>query len=277
LLTNDIQALEAGSSCYAALLTPQGRMITDMHVLETGEFLLIDTGRERVADLARRLDDSIFTEGVTVREASSDYRRAAIIGPDARRVLEQALASDPQKGSAHFMDEAWEVPVFELFIDPTAPELMDALRGAGAIEVGPEAVETLRIESGVPLFGVDMDEDTIPLEAGIEDRAISFTKGCYVGQEVIIRVLHRGHGRVARKLVRLEIAAPEGDLPAPGTIVRASGKDIGNLTSVAWSPRLARGVALGYVHREFVENERTFQTPEGVTVAIRRASAADPP
>ena len=96
-----------------------------------------------------------------------------------------------------------------------------------------------------------MDEETIPLEAGIEGRAISFTKGCYVGQEVIIRVMHRGHGRVARKLVGLLV---DGETPPPpGTVVRAPDKEIGQVTSSAWSPALERPIALGYVHRDFVE------------------------
>jgi folate-binding protein YgfZ len=96
-----------------------------------------------------------------------------------------------------------------------------------------------------------MDEDTIPLEAGIESRAISFTKGCYVGQEVIVRVLHRGHGRVARKLVGLRIAGEV--VPTPGSAVRAGDKDIGRVTSSVRSPALNQPIALAYVHRDFVE------------------------
>jgi folate-binding protein YgfZ len=94
-----------------------------------------------------------------------------------------------------------------------------------------------------------MTEDTIPLEAGIEDRAISLTKGCYVGQEIIIRVLHRGHGRVARKLVRLAVSGT--DVPARGDRITGGGKDIGEITSAAISPSTGQPVALGYVHRDF--------------------------
>ena len=93
-----------------------------------------------------------------------------------------------------------------------------------------------------------MAEDTIPLEAGIENRAISFTKGCYVGQEVIVRVLHRGHGRVARRLVGLLIDG--GEVPAVGAIVRSETESVGRVTSSCWSPGLERPVALGYVQRE---------------------------
>jgi folate-binding protein YgfZ len=108
----------------------------------------------------------------------------------------------------------------------------------------------MRIDAGRPLFLVDMGEDTIPLEAGIEDRAISLTKGCYVGQEIIIRVLHRGHGRVARKLVKLSLAEGAG-VPSRGDAIASGGKAMGAVTSAAMSPRTGRPVALGYVHRDF--------------------------
>jgi folate-binding protein YgfZ len=97
-----------------------------------------------------------------------------------------------------------------------------------------------------------MQEETIPLEAGIEDRAISLTKGCYVGQEIIIRILHRGHGRVARKLVGLSFAEGTG-VPEAGAVITSGTREIGSVTSAADSPALGRPVALGYVHRDFVE------------------------
>jgi folate-binding protein YgfZ len=273
LLTNDIQALTPGSSCYAALLTPQGRMIADMHVLETGDCLLLDVRRDQAAALVERLDGSIFTEDVSVRDASSEYQRLALGGPDAKRVLEQALAIDPRASSRQFADPAWEVPMFELIVEsPGVADLLAALHAAGGVDVGPDALDAVRIESGIPLFGTDMDEETIPLEAGIEDRAISFTKGCYVGQEVIIRVLHRGHGRVAKKLVPLTIdVSSEEALPTPGTSIGKQDKEIGRLTSVAWSPRLGKGVALGYVHRDFADTPDELSTQDGSTMHVLKA------
>jgi folate-binding protein YgfZ len=130
--------------------------------------------------------------------------------------------------------------------------LLRLLTSSGAAAVSPEAAEICRIEAGRPRFHADMDEDTIPLEAGIEDRAISQTKGCYVGQEIIIRVLHRGHGRVARKLVgfRFDPAAP---VPARGDKVLAGDREIGSITSAVKSLALGRPIALGYVHRDFVQ------------------------
>ena len=109
-------------------------------------------------------------------------------------------------------DDEFGVPGFDLYVPASeASGLRQMLLDAGAIRAGVDTLEALRIEAGRPTFGVDMDTETIPLEAGIEGRAISFTKGCYVGQEVIIRVMHRGHGRVAKRLVRLTL--PGGVVP----------------------------------------------------------------
>ena len=141
---------------------------------------------------------------------------------------------------------------FDLFAArDVAGELSQAIRDAGAVAVGAETAEVARVESGHPLFHTDMTEETIPLEAGIEDRSISLTKGCYVGQEVIIRVLHRGHGRVAKKLVGLVLS--EGRPPDTGAEVQSGeAKAIGRVTSASWSPRLGHAVALAYVHRDFL-------------------------
>jgi folate-binding protein YgfZ len=141
------------------------------------------------------------------------------------------------------------VPGFCVYLEPSRErEVIAALVEAGAREVSYEAIEAARIEAGYPVFGVDMTDDTIPLEAGIEDRAISMTKGCYVGQEVIIRVLHRGHGRVARKLVTLRL---DSVVPPRGARLFAADRDVGFVTSAAASPRLGP-IAMGYVHRDFV-------------------------
>jgi folate-binding protein YgfZ len=120
------------------------------------------------------------------------------------------------------------------------------------IEVTLDALDVLRLEAGVPRFLVDMSDETIPLEAGIEDRAISFTKGCYVGQEIIVRVTTRGGGRVARKLVGL--VAPGTPAPIPeGSPVYAGDRAVGRITSSAISPRRGDVIALGYAHRDFTE------------------------
>src|SRR5439155_6503922 len=125
-----------------------------------------------------------------------------------------------------------------------------AIARTGALHASPETLEAVRIEVGYPVFGVDMTVETIPLEAGIEDRAISMTKGCYVGQEVIVRVLHRGHGRVAKKLVWLQVEGTS--MPAKGDVVLAGEQEIGRITSAAFSPQANAPLALAYVQRDFL-------------------------
>jgi folate-binding protein YgfZ len=139
--------------------------------------------------------------------------------------------------------------MFDLYMPAEAQgDTISRLETTGIESIGGEIVDALRIEAGRPVFGRDMDEHTIPLEAGLLDRAISLTKGCYVGQEVIVRVLHRGHGRVVRKLVGLRI---DGTAPDRGARLFAGQRDIGFVTSAVESPRLG-AIALGYVHRDFL-------------------------
>jgi folate-binding protein YgfZ len=132
--------------------------------------------------------------------------------------------------------------------------------------VDADAIASARVEAAYPVFGADMNADTIPLEAGIEPRAISTTKGCYVGQEVIIRVLHRGHGRVARRLVTLKLAAPGAE---PRSKILAGEREVGFVTSAAVSPA-SGAVALAYVHRDLaVEGASvTVQTPAGPVTGV---------
>lgn len=281
LLTNDVQALEPGTGCYAAWLTPQGRMLTDMHVLESGGMMLLDVPQSAAEATLARLEQFHFTEEVTLSSLSGSLAGVWVHGPRAAVVLEQVLegasglAEWPQyrHRPIEYGDEPvvvaridqLGVPGFCVYVAPArAGQLTAALVAAGAVAVGRQAIEAARIEARYPVFGVDMNEETIPLEAGIEARAISTTKGCYVGQEVIIRVLHRGHGRVAKRLVSMEIAGP---VPKPDTPVLAGEREVGRITSAAASPR-AGAVALGYVHRDFVA-PGTELTVDGVSTRVR--------
>jgi folate-binding protein YgfZ len=154
------------------------------------------------------------------------------------------------------------VPGFCVYAERAGiPALVSALSGEGAAAVPEDAITAARIEVAYPVFGIDMTDETIPLEAGIESRAISFTKGCYVGQEVIIRVLHRGHGRVAKKLVSVRIDGPR---PERGARFYAGDREVGTVTSAAESPRTGT-IALGYAHRDFVAPGTAFEveTPSG--------------
>ena len=281
LLTNDITALTEGRGCYAALLTPQGRMISDMRVTELGDRVLVDLPVSTAGAVRQRLADFIFSEDVEVRDAGSEIAQLGLYGPRSAQVIVAALALEtpgPAAANAERQDRFESLPAgagiqaafgdtplvvvcsddfgragFELFPPAAAAgHLVERLVQAGACAIAPEAAEVTRIEAGRPQFGTDMDTTTIPLEAGIEDRAISLTKGCYVGQEIIIRVLHRGQGRVARRLVGMIGSGADGPLAA-GMTLTAHGREVGAITSAVDSPRLKRPIALGYVHRDSAE------------------------
>ena len=284
LLTNDVVALAAGRGCYAAYLTPQGRMIADMFVYELGDLMLLSTPGALKDTLLARFDQFLFTEDVKLGDVTGSFAQIAVVGPDAPRVVggaldevsSAALTALPEHGNVrgHFdgqpaivtaVTDAGE-PGFDVYVERTQADAFGSrLLASGVAPLDAGTADAIRIEAGVPVFGRDMDEETIPLEAGIESRAISLTKGCFVGQEVIIRVLHRGHGRVARKLAGLVL---EGDTaPASGAPVRAGEREIGRVTSSALSPALRRPIALAYLHRDFLA-AGTAVTIDGVPAVV---------
>ena len=221
LLTNDVETLKDGESRYSAYLTPQGRMISDMNVVANGDRMLLDVPAPLAASLRDKLDGLIFSEDVQVSDESS-----------------------------HLW--VWTIITKDTFVDVIGETLPHQYSDLPVVDV--DTFEVIRVERGVPRFLADMNEDTIPLEAGIEDRAISFTKGCYVGQEIIVRVTHRGGGRVAKKLVRWIADASAQLVPLPDAKVMSFNKDIGKVTSAAFSPGVNRVVGLGYVHRDFTDS-----------------------
>ena len=283
LLTNDVTGLAAGAGCYAAYLTPQGRMLADMDVFNLGERILLDVDGAGAPALAARLDSLIFTEEATVADRSGTHASYGVHGPAALDVAAAALErlgagreavsavrglephgclEAPAGGMAVAAARGDELGVPGLTLiarRDAAGALRAALAAAGGTEIGAPTADTVRVESGRPAFPVDMDAETIPLEAGIEGRAISLEKGCYVGQEVIIRVLHRGGGRVARKLVGLTLApaggaaSPDVQVPARGAEINHDGRPVGKVTSAVVSPMLDRVIALGYVPRALAE------------------------
>jgi folate-binding protein YgfZ len=268
LLTNDVASLKAGEGCYAAYLTAQGRMIADLYVYELGDVILLTVPLEQTTAVLERLDQFVFSEDVQLGDATSAFSTTAIVGPEAPGIVsvvtgiaEADLAAWPEHGNRRGQFDGHAIIVtrvtdpgeagYDLHVEASGAEtLTQRLQALGVAVLNAETAEALRIESGVPRFNRDMDQETIPLEAGIESRAISFSKGCYVGQEVIIRVLHRGHGRVARKLVGLLCEAPP--VPAAGAMVTVAGREIGRVTSSALSGALDQPIALGYLHRDFV-------------------------
>lgn len=261
LLTNDIAGLAGGSGAYAAYLTPQGRMISDMRIVETGDRMLVGVDPQAAPSLAEKLDTLIFSEDVQVRDVTADVDIVGVHGPSAASMIQRVTGvsvtdlagqyDNRTSGSlAVIRDDGLGLPGFDVYAPKDeGPELRASLEREGAAIASAATNETLRIEALRPKFGIDMTNDTIPLEAGIERRAISFTKGCYVGQEVIVRVMHRGHGRVAKRLVA--VAVLDGRAPARGEAVLAGDRPVGEVTSSAVSPKVDAALALAYVQRDF--------------------------
>jgi tRNA-modifying protein YgfZ len=294
LLTNDIEAVGLGRGTYAAWLTPQGRMITDAVVLAEDDAITLEVPAAIGEDLYRRLDAAVFAEDVLLTDECGVWIALGVHGALAADVVSRAMTSAGDAGTRLdsaaltgwpeyanaalaaagrlYRRDVYGTPGYVLRVARADAEVWTSrLRLAGATPALPADLEFARIEAGQPEFLVDMDEETIPLEAGIEGRAISFTKGCYVGQEVIVRVVHRGGGRVARRLVGLRF---EGDcVPSARAAIRHDTREIGYVTSAAPSPRLGRSVALGYVRREFVEPGSTVAVDCGGTVATAIVSA----
>ena len=249
-VTNDVEALEPGQGCYAAFLTHKGKMLGDLRILDADGELLLDT--ERVAlqalfDLIRR-----FRVGHDVELHKRTLQRGllSLVGPRAREVA--GAPGLPQREHAHRAGEIAGAPVRLIATDEGVDVLCDAqdtervrdaLVEAGATPVGEAAAEVVRVERGRPRYGVDVDDTTIPQEAGLNERAVSFTKGCYVGQETVARLHYKGKPNRHLRGLRLSAPAPSG---AP---LRLGEREVGRLGTVAASP--AHGpIALALVRRE---------------------------
>jgi folate-binding protein YgfZ len=292
LITNDLLKAASGQGVYAAILTPKGRTIAELRIfrreLPAGTEVLVEMPRDAldgVREHFRKMVPPMFAKWGDVTDTLAGL---GVYGPKSREIVSQVLGIDtPAVEDAHAEAEFGGAPVmvaatryvgledgFDLFVAADASgALWDALTAAGARPAGFGAIETLRIEAGRPRFGADLTEDVIPTEAfeeaGLMERAISFTKGCYTGQEVIIRIAHRGH--VNKHLRGLLLG--DAPAPAPGTrlLNAETGKDVGSLTSAAHSPMLGQAVALGYVRRE-IEPGATVRlgAPDGPAATVAR-------
>lgn len=285
LLTQEVKALKAGEGAYAAYLTPQGRMVADVRVLRRDDGFLLEAVAAVRDTLLSRLDQFVIMEDVTIADASETLGVVTVMGPKSASLVSaitgvegarlEALPEHAHlalEGPATFVAASREfgVPGFDLFA-PVA-QLADWRKAVAsrAMAAGEQLLEVARIEAGRPRFGIDMHEDTIPLEAGIEPRAISFDKGCYVGQEVVIRILHRGQGRVARRLIWLERPAPEGSVVWPaGTPVTLGEKTVGAVSSACWSPAREGLLGMAMVHRDATE-AGTVVSIDGHEAVVRR-------
>ncbi len=271
MVSNDVASLAAGperSGCYAALLTPQGRIVSDLQVLLRPESLWIETERAALPGVLARLEKYVIADDVALRDASDELARLGIEGPRAPAIVADALGRAPELAADAGVDAqlgrvpvvvaafGWSgEPAFQIYA-PVAAEgavverLREAGRNEGLVEADADVLEILRIEAGAPRLGAELDEEVLPAEARLE-RAISTTKGCYTGQEVVARL--RSRGQVKHMLVGLRFEA--GEPPKAGAEVTELGgkaRQLGEVTSACESPQ-AGAIALAFVRRPFDE------------------------
>jgi len=217
--TNDIKRLAAGESCYAAFLNAKGKMRGEGQIICLADAFLLEVN----PSLGPSLEKFIITEDVAIEDVSATLGEWLVIGNEVGRLPAKALTFKHLLG--------WGV-----ISDGSMTETIDA-----------ETLEVLRIEAAVPQWGADMDEATIPNEAGLEGRAINYDKGCYIGQETIARIKTYGH--VNRQLVQMSLAGER--VPSRGDKILVEEREVGQVTSAARSTRLGKPLALGYVRRDF--------------------------
>ncbi len=267
-LTNDLEGLEPGAALYAALLDRKGHMQADMRVLRPGEEpeLLLDLEPAGLEAARRHLQMYKIGREVEVSDESERHSLLSLIGPRAVEIAGTAVLSESgcettSVAGAQCVAVGTVAGVDLIFATAKREQVRDALLGAGAVEVSPEAAEILRIEAGRPRFGAEMGTETMPAEAGIVEQAVSFTKGCYIGQETVARLHYKG--KPNRHLRGLRFSAPA----KPGDALRLGGKEVGSVGSAALSPALGP-VGLAIVRREAEPGATLAVGEDGVTAEV---------
>lgn len=249
-VSNDVEALAAGQGCYAAFLTPKGKMLGDLRILDSGDELLLDTERVALQELFNMIRRFSIGYRVELHKRTLECGLLSLVGPAAPAVAGSLDLPDTEH--AHIRLDFAERQARAIRTDVGVDLLCDAadvdalasaLRDAGAISVDQDVVECLRVERGRPRYGVDLDDTVIPQEAGLNERAVSFTKGCYVGQETVARLHYRGKPNRHLRGLRLSALAARGDQ------IKLDGRTVGQLGSVTVSPRFG-AIALAFVRRE---------------------------
>jgi len=241
-VTNDVESLSPGEGCYAALLTHKGKVVADMRVLRGPDWLLIDTEAHALPALHRNVEMYSIGRDVQVRDVTGERAILSLVGPQARAALD---AEPPPEEHAWVEGDHGLYVTTDLGVDVIcAAADADAVKTALGIDpVGLEAAECVRVESGRPRHGLDFDADTIPQEAGLNERAVSFTKGCYVGQETVARLHYKG--KPNRHLRGLKLSEPG----RTGDAVFLGEREVGRLGSTAVSP-VHGPIALALIRRE---------------------------
>ena len=263
-ITNDVEALAPGEGCYAALLDRKGHLRGDMRVLRLApDEIWLDTEPIALAPVRKHLETYRIGRDVEIVDVGEEHSILSVIGPAAHEVTGSGPLS-PE--GAHRELAAGRAVATDLGVDVIVPRA-DAERAghelgeAGAVEVSEEAAEILRIESGRPRFGAEMTAATMPAEAGIEQRAVSFTKGCYIGQEPVARLHYKG--KPNRLLRGLRLSAPA----APGDAIRSEERELGTIGSASLSPALGP-IALAIVRREASVGDTVAVGDDGATAEI---------
>lgn len=266
MVSNDVKALTPGTGTRAAILDVNGKILSDLRIFCDEDFFLIDLWEFRRARILAHLNHYLVAEDVEIEDLTGLYGNISLQGPKALLLLSQLMGPEeiPSRVLGHRLARIKNSEVrvvrsthtgedgFDLFMDTgnlieVARQIEDAGKSFSVRWIGVQALDILRLEAGIPRYGVDMDEDNLLLETGLDD-AVSFHKGCYLGQEVIERIHSRGH--VNKKLSGLIL---QGEEPAHrGDPITVSSKEIGKITSSHFSPVLKRPIALGYLHRDYL-------------------------
>lgn len=271
-ITNRVKGVPVGSGGYACLVNAKGKMHTDLwyHILEQEVLLDFEPGYS--AAVLARLEQFVIADDVQILSAASAFGLLSFQGPQARgtavevarppardwRDFDIAPLDDPEFGRCYLAQTPrlgmpgfdWYVPVPHL---EAAAQRIEKIRAKQAIRwCGESAWDLARVAAAIPRFGVDMNETTLPPEAGMESVAVSYNKGCYIGQEVIARI--RTYGQTARLLRGLRFEpCPDSSKPQSGAVLLREGKEVGRVTSVAHSPRWGGTIGLGFVRKEWKE------------------------
>jgi len=260
MITNNVRDLGVGSGVYAFLLNPQGHILGDLYAFHRSDSLLLDTDQSQLDKLLATFEHYIIMDDVEVANLSEQITSIGVAGPKARAALHAVGFQFADLEPLGFVETTWHnipltvvrkdnpsVESYELWLPRDRyTKVWDALTGSGFKVVSAAAIELLRIACGIPRYGQDIRERDLPQETE-QQRALHFSKGCYIGQEIVERI--RSRGSVHRKFSGFEVQGP---LPAPGTKIQAEGKDAGEVTSAASLPATDgdHGVALGYIRRE---------------------------
>ena len=264
-ITNDVKDLKAGEGKLAAVLNVKGHILADLAVYGLPDSVWIDLDRDRAQIVRDAFDRYIVADDVVAENASDRTAHLMVVGPEAQRFMVEAagagMADLPAwhhaeaslgPSPARIIASRWlGMPGHDVIVPAAAAgEVWEALMnlgaGRGLCPVGMAALEILRVEAGWPWFGVDFDEGNLLMES-LTPNHVSFTKGCYIGQEVVIRVEHQGH--VNKRLCGLRVSGEA--VPPAGVTILSGERTVGTVTSAVRSPILGRAIALGYVRREF--------------------------